>query len=149
MPAPPFPDVSPITRRVMQANKGKDTKPEMMVRRGLHARGLRFRLHRKDLPGRPDLVFPSAKVVVFVHGCFWHGCMRCDRGLRRPKTNPEFWAAKLAENRSRDERNVTALHHAGWQVEIVWECDVRTMDRLPSVLDRIAASVRHSAHDDA
>lgn len=149
MPTARFPDVSPTVRKVMRANRGKDTEPELTVRRGLHARGLRFRLHRKDLPGRPDVVFPSAKVAVFVHGCFWHGCTRCDRGRRRPKSNPAFWDAKLVENRSRDARNESALREAGWRVEIIWECDLRAAGRVPAVLDRIEASVRRSVPDDA
>jgi DNA mismatch endonuclease (patch repair protein) len=122
--------------------RSKNTRPEMSVRRGLHARGLRFRLHCRDLPGKPDIVFAGARVAVFVHGCFFHGCSRCDHGLRRPKTNPEFWQAKIDSNRTRDVRNVEALEAAEWRVEVVWECDVRKTDRLATALDRIEESVR-------
>lgn len=122
--------------------RSKDTAPEIAVRRALHARGLRFRLHRKDLPGRPDVVLPRHRMALFVHGCFWHGCPRCDRGLRRPQNNATFWEQKLEGNRARDVRNKAALESLGWQVETVWECDVRDPARLTSVLDGLFASVR-------
>ena len=121
--------------------RSKDTAPELAVRQGLHRRGLRFRLHRRDLPGHPDLVFPRHRLAVFVHGCFWHGCPTCDRGLRRPKTNVNFWQTKAVENRARDARNLNELRALGWRVDVVWECETRERGRLNVALDRIASFV--------
>jgi DNA mismatch endonuclease (patch repair protein) len=100
------------------------TQPEMRVRRLLHGMGLRYRLHRKDLPGKPDLVFPAAHAVLFVHGCFWH-MHRCKYGKPAPATNQDFWARKRRSNAERDTRNRKALRAAGWQVFEVWECATR------------------------
>jgi len=113
----------------MSRIRGKDTKPEMLLRRGLHALGFRFRLHRRDLPGRPDLVFPGRRGVIFAHGCFWHGhsCPMC----RIPDTRREFWAAKITGNRSRDEAAESSLLLMGWRVLVVWECALRGPARLP------------------
>lgn len=108
----------------MAAIRGKDTKPEKLVRSGLHARGLRFRLYRRDLPGRPDLVFPSRRIAVFVHGCFWHAHEGC-RYFRLPDTDQERWRVKLEGNRARDQRNQAALETLGWKVIVVWECELR------------------------
>jgi DNA mismatch endonuclease (patch repair protein) len=109
--------------------RSKNTKPELIVRRLAHALGYRFRLHRRDLPGKPDLVFPRRRCVIFVHGCFWHG-----HGCRlssRPKTNSDFWADKIAGNRARDARHVEELRKQGWQVEVIWECETRLKDLAP------------------
>lgn len=111
----------------MAAIRGKDTKPELIVRSIAHRLGFRFRLHAADLPGKPDLVFPSRRAVVFVHGCYWH-MHACKRGRSTPATNPEFWRTKRNANRKRDRRTLTALRRAGWRVLIVWECQIR--DRL-------------------
>lgn len=100
----------------------------MVVRRLLHAAGYRFRLHRKDLPGSPDLVFPGRHKVVFVHGCFWHG-HDCKRGARQPKENAEYWIAKIARNRARDHQAILALKAAGWGCAIVWECQTSVAAR--------------------
>ena len=113
----------------MRAVKGKDTKPEMTVRRLAHALGYRFRLHRKDLPGKPDLVFPGRNKVIFVHGCFWHG-HDCARGSRVPATNTDYWLAKVARNTERDEKARAALEQKGWRVVVVWECDLQDSDSL-------------------
>lgn len=109
---------------VMRRVKSKDTKPELAVRRLLHAAGYRYRLHRKDLPGKPDLVFPGRRKAVFVHGCFWHG-HDCRRGARQPKTNAEYWRAKIARNIDRDARTRAALGAAGWRSLVVWECELK------------------------
>jgi DNA mismatch endonuclease, patch repair protein len=127
--------------RQMARVRAQNTAPELAVRRGLHARGLRFRLHRRDLPGCPDIVLPRHRVALFVHGCFWHGCFHCDRGRRRPMSNRAFWDAKLDENVARDARNGHALRELGWRVIVVWECETRDRARLDTTLDRIAASV--------
>jgi len=108
----------------MSRIRGKDTKPELIVRSLVHQLGFRFRLHRKDLPGKPDLVLPRLRKVIFVHGCFWHR-HRCRYGRVQPKTNAEFWHAKLMGNVERDRRNRKALRKAGWQVLEVWECWTR------------------------
>lgn len=107
----------------MSRIRGGDTKPEMMIRRGLHARGLRYRLHDRKLPGRPDLVFPRHHAVVLVHGCFWHGhsCVL----FRLPATRSEFWAEKIAKNRQRDNKVHASLRAAGWRVLTIWECSLK------------------------
>jgi DNA mismatch endonuclease (patch repair protein) len=110
--------------RNMAAIKGKNTKPELRVRRFLHQHGLRYRLHVPDLPGKPDLVFRTKRAVVFVHGCFWHQCPHCRVGSRKVKSNPGYWLAKLSRNQARDVEATTALKAAGWKVFIVWECQV-------------------------
>lgn len=107
----------------MSRIEGSNTKPEMLVRRALHARGLRFRLHSAALAGRPDIVLPKWNVVIFVHGCFWHG-HNCSAG-RTPKTRPEFWKAKLLENRNRDIRTIAEIRSRGWRVLTIWECALR------------------------
>lgn len=109
-------------RRVMSAIKSRDTKPELIVRRMLHRAGFRFRLHRSDLPGRPDIVLPRYRTVIFVHGCFWHGH---DYGIfRPPTTREEFWREKISRNKARDLSNRIALHALGWRVAEVWECEL-------------------------
>lgn len=123
----------------------RDTKPEMMIRRGLHAMGYRYRLHDRALPGRPDLVFPSRRAVIFVHGCFWHG-HAC--GLFRwPATRPEFWRAKISGNVARDTRVRMQITEAGWRVLDVWECALRGPDRRPpeAVLAACAAFLEGDA----
>jgi len=117
---------------IMRAVKGKDTKPEITLRKALHRLGYRYRLNVRDLPGKPDLVFPKYKAVIFVHGCFWHG-HACKRGRRTPKTNRAYWSEKIARNRARDKKNAAALKAAGWRVITVWECELPKIDpaRLP------------------
>lgn len=113
--------VPPHVRSRMMAGIGaKDTKPELFVRRALHAAGYRYSLHSKKLPGRPDLVLTRHKAAIFVHGCFWHG-HGC-RHFKLPATRTEFWAAKIEGNRARDDRAIKALLEAGWRVAVVWEC---------------------------
>ena len=114
----------------MSRIRGKDTRPELLVRRALHAAGLRYRLHVRDLPGRPDLVFSGARGVIFVHGCFWHG-HDCPL-FRLPATRAEFWAAKVAANQARDVKVQARLKVAGWRVMTVWECALRGRARLPA-----------------
>lgn len=116
--------VSSVRSRNMAAIRGKDTAPELAVRRILHAMGLRFRLHRRDLPGRPDIVLPKHRTVVFVHGCFWHRHEDC-RYTTTPKTRQEFWQSKFAANIERDRRNRTDLLQLGWRVIVIWECELR------------------------
>ena len=117
--------VTPEVRSAIMARiKSKGMKPEMRVRRLLHGMGYRYRLHRGDLPGRPDLVFPSRRKVVFVNGCFWHLHEGCER-VRVPSSNRDYWVAKLNRNRERDIRNLALLEQAGWGVMTVWECELR------------------------
>lgn len=108
---------------MMAGIRGKDTKPEMLVRRGLHRRGLRFRLHDRGLPGRPDLILPRHHAAIFVHGCFWHG-HDCPL-FRWPRTREDFWREKIAGNRARDRRTAAQLQDAGWRVLTIWECAFR------------------------
>lgn len=124
--------VTPERRSVnMRAIKSKDTKPELAVRRLAHSMGYRYRLHRKDLPGKPDLVFAGRRKVIFVHGCFWHQheLEQCLDG-RRPKSNNVYWDEKLRRNVERDFRNRQALEGAGWDVLIIWECETKDLSVL-------------------
>lgn len=110
----------------MRAIRSKDTKPEMAVRRLAHAMGYRFRLHREDLPGKPDMVFPSRHAVIFVHGCFWHLHPDPDcKGARRPKSNTDYWHPKLTRNQTRDAEHEAALLAEGWRVLVIWECQTK------------------------
>jgi DNA mismatch endonuclease, patch repair protein len=120
---------SPAERsRVMSAVKSGDTTPELIVRRLVHALGYRFRLHRRDLPGQPDLVFPRLGKAIQVHGCFWHR-HACEAGQSTPATRLDYWNAKFARNVDRDRRNLRALRRMGWSVLVVWECQTRTAKR--------------------
>lgn len=110
---------------VMSTVKGRDTRPEKAVRKIAHALGFRFRLHRRDLPGTPDLVFPNRKAVIFVHGCFWHQHPECRRATT-PATRPEFWQSKLARNVARDQEAIASLNEHGWRVLIIWQCETRS-----------------------
>ncbi|WP_271200290.1 very short patch repair endonuclease [Methylopila turkensis] len=126
-------ETSAARSAVMRAVKARDTKPERTVRRLAHALGYRFRLHRKDLPGTPDLVFPTRKKVVFVHGCFWHG-HDCARGARTPKANADYWRAKVERNRARDARAVDDLAALGWEALVLWECALKDADAVACLL---------------
>jgi DNA mismatch endonuclease (patch repair protein) len=119
--------------QIMSRVRGKDTKPEFIVRSLLHKMGYRYRLYRKDLPGKPDIVLPKHKKVIFVHGCFWHGHEVCSRS-KRPTTNQEFWREKLDKNIERDKEVVNALYHSGWDVLTVWSCEVKNMTTLKNKL---------------
>lgn len=120
----------------MRAVRNRDTTPERLVRSFLHRHGRRFRLCDGDLPGRPDIVLPARRAVVFVHGCFWHG-HDCKRGARVPVANRDYWLAKVARNRRRDSANVRALAELGWRVAIVWECQTRDVLELRRALAQI------------
>lgn len=113
----------------MSRIRGKDTRTELRVRALLHRLGYRFRLHRKDLPGNPDIVLPKHRTVIFVHGCFWHRHLGC-RYAYTPKSRVEFWTKKFSANVERDAKARHALEQAGWQVLVVWECELRDADRL-------------------
>lgn len=119
----------------MAAIRGKDTKPELLVRRWLHRVGFRFRLHAKNLPGKPDIVLPKYRTVIFVQGCFWHshGC----KNSQRPRTRQTFWEEKLNATIARDERNAAVLCQAGWRVLIVWECELDSTGRALSALSQL------------
>lgn len=144
-PPPILPETTPSTdvfdpakrSAVMARIRSKDTTPEKTLRRLLTGLGARYRLHRKDLPGSPDVAMPGRRLVFFVHGCFWHG-HDCARGARVPKANREYWLAKVARNKARDDRNETALAEAGWRVETIWECQMKDeaalVERLRTIL---------------
>ena len=136
--------LTPEQRRlVMSRIRSKDTKPEMLMRHGLHGRGLRYRLHGVDVPGKPDMVFPKYRAVVFVHGCFWHG-HGCSL-FKWPKTRAEFWKTKIDRNIERDREVQAALKTAEWRVIVVWECALRGKYRraLSNVLSEAEAFIRH------
>lgn len=116
-------------KRTMQRVRSQNTQPEMKVRRLVFGMGYRYRLHRTDLPGKPDLVFPGRRKVIFVHGCFWHG-HDCKSGRKQPKTNVGYWTKKLERNRQRDQEHERALHTLGWQSLTVWECELKDSDAL-------------------
>ncbi|WP_124354863.1 very short patch repair endonuclease [Pseudomonas chlororaphis] len=123
---------------MMSGIQGKNTSPELQIRQALHARGFRFRIHAKHLPGKPDLLLPKYKAVIFVHGCFWHG-HNC-RYFKVPQTRTEFWVEKIEKNQTRDKAQIAALRTLGWRVLIVWECAVRAMTKQKSsfLIDQIA-----------
>ena len=131
----PRTDVFDAAKRsaVMRRVKGRDTGPERRVRRLLWSLGARYRLHRKDLPGNPDIVMPGGKLALFVHGCFWHG-HGCARGARVPKQNRDYWVAKVARNVARDAKSREALAALGWRVETIWECDLKDTGALEARL---------------
>lgn len=116
-------------KRTMACVRDKDTQPEMQVRRLVHRMGYRYRLHRKDMPGNPDLVFTKKFKVIFVHGCFWHG-HDCKSGRKQPKANAAYWSAKLSRNRIRDTANQELLRAQGWVILIIWECELKQPDEL-------------------
>lgn len=123
----------------MSRIRGIDTRPELMVRRYLHARGFRFRLHGRGLPGKPDIILPKYRTVIFVHGCFWHS-HHCQQG-RIPGTRSEFWQAKFEANRRRDVRNSRSLRSLGWRVLIVWECSLSTASKRVKALDSLVKRI--------
>ncbi len=118
---------------IMSRVRGKDTSPELIVRSLIHRLGYRFRLHRKDLPGKPDIVFPGRKKAIFVHGCFWHG-HDCNRGSRAPKTNTVYWKEKIKRNVRRDKARQRELDLLGWRTLIIWECRTKDPGSLRSVI---------------
>lgn len=127
--------------RMMSGIQGRNTRPEMAVRRALFAAGFRFRLHRRDLPGAPDVVLPGRKVAVFVHGCFWHRHSGC-RYSKLPATRPEFWRMKLDRNVERDRNVVESLLAMGWRVLIVWECAIRNKETLVVLQETLSGWIR-------
>ena len=129
-----------IRSKNMRAIRSKDTVPELLVRRRLHAAGLRYSLHRKNLPGTPDLVFRQYRAVVFVHGCFWHGHTGC-RYFKLPQSRPGFWHKKIVKNTLNDDEAVAELRRRGWRVAIVWECALKqkNADELKKLIERISS----------
>jgi DNA mismatch endonuclease, patch repair protein len=127
---------SEVRSRMMSGIRGKNTRPELILRSGLHRRGFRFRLHRSDLPGKPDLIFPKHRAVLFAHGCFWHG-HECHL-FKWPSSRAEFWKNKIEGNRMRDIRALESLEQDGWRIGIVWECALKGVGRQPvaDILDR-------------
>lgn len=129
--------VDPKTRsRMMSGIRGKNTRPELLIRSGLHRKGFRFRLHVSDLAGKPDIVLPKYRAVVLANGCFWHGHEGC-RFFKRPSTNAEFWRAKIKRNALNDRKALEALGADGWRVAVVWECALRkkSAEQLASLID--------------
>ena len=137
-----MPDILTPSQRhkCMSSIRGKNTKPEILVRKGLHARGFRFRLHNKKVPGSPDIVLSKYGVAIMVNGCFWHGHKGC-RYATKPKSNMEFWDAKIARNRHRDEVTEAHLVALGWHVITVWECELRGVDAATARIDSLADEI--------
>ncbi|MCW8952195.1 MAG: very short patch repair endonuclease [Rhodospirillales bacterium] len=127
-----------VRSRMMSGIRGADTRPEMIIRQGLHRRGFRYRLHSRKLPGKPDLVFPKYTAVIFVNGCFWHG-HDCHL-FKWPKTRADFWKNKISSNRSRDAANLEILRNRGWRTCIVWECALKgsSPEKLNDVMDQVS-----------
>jgi DNA mismatch endonuclease (patch repair protein) len=119
----------------MQSVKSEDTKPEIKIRRLVFSLGYRYRLHRKDLPGKPDMVFPVRKKIIFIHGCFWHG-HNCRSGQNQPKTNKKYWRGKITKNMDRDLKNVEKLQKMGWNILTIWECEIRDEKRIKILASR-------------
>jgi DNA mismatch endonuclease, patch repair protein len=137
--AEPVPDIFTTAKRseLMSRIRGKDTQPELLVRRHLHSAGLRYRLHVSSLPGKPDLVFVGRRICVFVHGCFWHNCPKCGDGQRRPKSNRGYWLPKLRRNKLRDKQHIQALRADGWKVFVIWECEISNAQKLERLKKKI------------
>lgn len=125
----------------MQQVRSQDTKPEIAVRKLLHGKGYRFRLHKKNLPGRPDIVLPKYQIAIFVHGCFWHRHKGCS-DASTPKSRTEFWNNKFKENVARDKKNQLALHAKGWRVLIIWECETSNSDLI---IKRLAKEINKAS----
>jgi DNA mismatch endonuclease (patch repair protein) len=123
--------------RMMSGIRGKNTKPEILVRKALTIKGYRYRLHRRDLPGAPDIVMHGRHIAIFVHGCFWHKHDGC-RLAKMPSTRPEFWAEKLGANVARDQMAISMLVDQGWRVLLVWECATKSLERLQTLPDALA-----------
>lgn len=137
--------VSAATRHVMQANKSKNTKPELLVRSALRQAGLTgYRLHWKKAPGRPDICYPGRRLAIFVNGCYWHRCPYCNLPL--PRSNVEFWQAKFQRNRARDRRDVEGLIASGWTVAVIWECRLKG-SALEASMEELVRLVRGCAKD--
>ena len=120
----------------MRRIRSKNSKPELLVRSHLHAKGFRFRLHNRKLPGTPDIVLPRYRTVILVHGCFWHRHLNC-RYSTTPETNAQFWEAKFKRNVERDKQNIEELEHAGYEVIVLWECELKTKEVLTSLVDSL------------
>lgn len=137
----------PVKRsQIMACVKGANTKPEVSARSQLHRAGFRFRLHRKDLPGRPDIVLPGLRTVIFVHGCFWHGHPGCKHAAL-PKGNLGYWTKKIGRNVERDKTNQERLAADGWNVEVLWECEIKR--ELPKLIERLQVrrmALRQTTH---
>lgn len=131
----------------MSRIRGKDTRPEMVVRRGLHSLGFRYSLHSRRLPGCPDLVLRRYHTVIFVNGCFWHGHPGCGK-FRLPHSNVEFWAEKIRRNKERDAAEAAALEALGWNVIVVWECELSPLDRRKT-LERLASTLRRNVEPES
>lgn len=133
-------EVREATRKTMRANRGRDTGPELALRRALWAAGLRgYRKNVRKLPGSPDVVFGPARLAIFVHGCYWHSCPTCTRN-RTPKTNAAYWQAKFEGNRARDARDQAKLIEMGWRVLVIWECELKPSN-VPAVIERVRQMV--------
>lgn len=128
---------------LMRKVRSKDTTPEMRVRRALHAKGFRYRLHHSDLPGKPDLVLSRFRTCIFVHGCFWHGHESC-RKASVPKTNTDFWVKKISRNQERDREVRTLLEEIGWRVVTVWECQTEKAEEFERLLEEIVREISSS-----
>ena len=141
----PWADVAPDRRRIMAAIRGRDTKPEMLVRRLLHRLGYRFRVGQRQFGWRPDVLFSARKKAIFIHGCFWHGHQPCST-WRPPKTRSKIWESKLTKNRERDLRTVADFDRQGWATLVLWECELRSVDLVTQRLVEFLGPTRCNGH---
>jgi DNA mismatch endonuclease (patch repair protein) len=137
-----MPDIFTKAKRseMMSRIRGKDTQPELRVRKYLHAAGCRYRLHDSKLPGKPDLVFAGRRICLFIHGCFWHGCPKCSDGRRKPKSNRAYWLPKIRRNKRRDIQHTKTLRASGWKVFVIWECEISNLRKMQQLVYAIMES---------
>lgn len=126
---------------VMSKIRSKNTKPEILIRKALFAKGFRYRINDNKLPGKPDVVLPKYKTIIFIHGCFWHRHDGCKYAYT-PKTNTDFWIEKIMANKERDIVNQSKLESMGWKVLTIWECEIRQKDKIPALIDRLSAIIK-------
>ena len=126
----------------MASVKNKNTKPEILVRKALFAKGFRFRVNDKKLPGSPDIVLPRYKTVIFVHGCYWHGHEDCKKQIK-PKTNKSFWSEKITKNKLRDQKAQIDLSELGWKAIVIWECELRNKESFGTIIEQTVAKIKY------
>jgi len=131
---------------VMSKIRSKNTKPEMTLRKALFVKGFRYRINYKELPGKPDIVFPKYKIAIFVHGCFWHGHDIGCIDSHIPKTNTSFWIEKITKNKERDKKNIAQILSMGWNVLVVWDCEIQQKNNIELIIEKITSAIQEKVH---